>query len=162
MSCCQTFNRSMIAGERKSYTVDVSQIAVADWERNAIFAASAVVSPTAANATGFLYQNGSTEGQSGPFEPNWPIPAGQTIPDGSLTWAAIVPPATGEDSIASIAFVQLNPPDGALSVSGQIASALTVDVVLGGGTSGNVYTTNVVNTMTSGLVYIAQIVLTVQ
>jgi hypothetical protein len=157
----QVFNRSMIAGERKGFTVDVSQISVAEWEPGAIFDANALVSPTAIKETGFIYLNNGPEGQTGPTEPTWIVPAGQVVQDGSLTWTAVVPPASGQDSVASVGVLQINPPDGALGVSIQISSTLTAEVVVSGGTTGNTYTVNAVITMASTAVYIAQLVVQV-
>lgn len=140
--------------------VDVSQRALNVWEPSSLFAANALAQPTGANQTGFHYQAG-TAGQSGTLEPSWPIPAGAVVTDGSLDWTAVIPPADGEDTIQSAAWIQLNPPDDALVINGQANNGLTASAYLGGGTTGKVYTTNARITMTSGAVYIAQIVLTV-
>ena len=155
------FNRSMIAGECLPFIVDTSQRVVSEWQPSSLYVASALVRPTDANETGFWYQNGA-EGQSGPSEPSWSTPAGNITQDGSLIWTALVPPASGEDTIVSVAWIQIDPPDGALTISGQTNDSLTASAYLGGGTSGKVYTVNDVVTMASGAIYIAQIVLTVQ
>lgn len=154
------FNRTQIAGECRGFTIDVGQISVEEWSPGAILAASALISPTVQNETGFLYVN-STEGQTGPLEPNWPTPAGAVVADGSLMWTAVVPPASGQDTISTVSCVQLNPPDGALGVSIQTSGSLTAEVVLSGGTTGKTYTTNAVITMLSGAIYIGQIILQV-
>jgi hypothetical protein len=156
-----TFNRTMIAGECLPFIVDTSQRVVSEWQPSSLYVASTVLRPTDVNETGFWYQN-TAEGQSGPIEPSWSTPAGSVTQDGSLTWTALVPPASGEDTISSVAWVQLNPPDGALSISGETNDALTASAYLGGGSSGKVYTVNAVVTMASGAIYIAQIILTVQ
>ncbi len=154
------FNRTMLAGERLPFLVDVSQRAVSEWQPNALFVANSLVRPTDPNETGFVYSN-PAEGQSGPLEPNWPTPVGAQVIDGSLNWTAVVPPAPGEDTIQSVTWTQLNPPDGALLIIGQTNDSLTASAYLGGGTSGKTYTVECVVTMVSGAIFIAQIILQV-
>lgn len=154
------FNRSMVAGERLPFTADISQRVIGEWQPSALYEASTLARPTDANETGFWYQN-AAEGQSGPVEPSWLTPAGSNTPDGSLNWTALIPPASGEDTIASVIWIQLNPPDGALTISGQTNDALTASAYLGGGTTGKTYTVNAELTMVSGAIYIAQIILQV-
>lgn len=155
-----TFNRSMTAGERLPFLVDTSQRVVAEWQPSSLYVAGVLARPTDLNETGFWYLPG-TEGQSGPIEPSWNSSAGSVTFDGSLTWTAIVPPAAGEDTINTVSWTQISPPDGALAITGQTNDALTASAYLGGGTSGSKYMVNAAITMLSGAIYIAQIILTV-
>jgi hypothetical protein len=150
----------MVAGERLPFEVDVSNRSASPWNASSLYEANTIVSPTSANENGFVYQN-AAEGQSNVTEPAWVPGAGSTTNDGSLVWTALVPP-TSEDIITSANWVQLNPPDGALLISGQSIGDLIATAFLGGGTSGQTYTINAVVTMLSGAIYIAQIVLAVQ
>jgi hypothetical protein len=154
------YNRSMVAGERLPFEIDVSGRSASPWSASSLYEAGTTISPTAANENGFIYQN-TAEGQSNVSEPSWIASAGSTTNDGSLVWTALVPP-NNEDTISSATYVQLNPPDGALIISGQSIGDLIASVFFGGGTSGQTYTINAVVTMVSGAVYIAQIVLAVQ
>lgn len=155
-----TFNRSMVAGERLPFLVDTSQRVIGEWQPSSLYVASAILRPTDVNETGFWYLNGA-EGQSGPVEPSWATPSGAVTQDGSLSWTAVVPPASGQDTIASVTWIQVVAPDGDLTITGQTNDTLTASAYLGGGTSGSVYTVNAEVTMLSGAIYIAQIVLTV-
>lgn len=154
------FNRSMTAGERLPFQIDVGQRVVTPWSPNSIYEVSTYVRPIDGNETGFIYVN-PAEGQSGPLEPAWVSPDGSYTQDGSLNWLAVIPPAA-EDTISNVSCTQLTPPDGALIISGLSFTDLIVTVFLGGGTSGAQYTVNCVITMQSGSVYIAQILLAVQ
>lgn len=154
------FNRSMVAGERLPFTADTSQRVIGEWQPSALYLASVVIRPTDANETGFWYLNGA-EGQSGPLEPSWNVPEGSVTQDGSLSWTAVVPPSSGQDTINTVSWIQINPPDGALVISGETNDNLTASAFLGGGTSGLKYTINATMTMVSGAIYIAQIILTV-
>jgi hypothetical protein len=155
-----TFNRTMVAGERLPFQLDVSGRAVSEWTPNSIYEADTLIRPTDANETGFIYQN-PDEGQSGANEPSWVATEGSNTQDGSLTWTALVPPSS-EDVIASVSWVQVVQPDGALLINGQSFTDLLATAFFAGGTSGQSYTINGQVTMLSGAIYIAQIVLTVQ
>lgn len=156
-----TFNRTMLAGERLPFVADTSQRVVGEWQPNALYEPSMMVRPTDLKETGFWYQTAAI-GQSGVKEPTWATPVGSITQDGSLVWTAVVPPASGPDSIASVTWTQISPPDGALTISGQSNDTLTFTVFLGGGTSGLIYTVEGIATMVSGAIHIAKISLTVQ
>lgn len=154
-------NVSQLAGQNLPYVIDVGNAAVVGWNAGASIAAGSLVRPTNANQTGFLYQSGSSAGQTGALEPAWPKIAGGTVVDGSVTWTAIAPPAAGEDFIASATWTQASPPDAALTITGQSLGSLAATAYLGGGTSGNVYTINAVITMRSPAVFRVQIILAI-
>lgn len=161
--------RTWLAGSSRRQIVDVSPQAYDVWQPNASAPASYIMRPSTASessdgsdhSTGFAYKSGVTAGQTGAVEPAWPTTAGGTVQDGSVTWTAAAPPVTGGDAIASAVWSQLSPPDGTLTISSQTYGPLTASAYIGGGTSGNVYTVQVVITMTSGAIYVAQIVVTI-
>lgn len=152
-------NLKQFAGQALPYIIDVSAAAVNAWSANSFIAANALIRPTIGNETGFLYQNGPENGQTGPLEPAWATTG--TVKDGSLTWAPLTPPAAGEDSISSVTWTQANPPDGTLTITSVSNTTLTATAKLGGGTSGQVYTVIVTITMISGAEYVVKIILTI-
>ena len=148
------------AGSSRLYRFDVANLALQPWQPAMSVASLGVVRPTDRNLTGFAYQ-ASAAGQTGPDEPGWPRTAGGTVVDGSVTWTAVTPPASGEDSIASVVLTQVQPPDGTLTIANPTGSGLIASALIGGGTSGYTYTVNVAITMVSGAVYIPQLMLTI-
>lgn len=146
--------------------VDFSAPSVEVWEANAYVPASGLRRPSSAtesadgndHSTGYIYQT-SAAGQTGPLEPAWPTTG--SAKDGSITWSPLVPIAAGQDSIASVTWSQSNPPDAALTITGQAVTGLIASAQIGGGTAGNAYLIDVEATMTSGAVYPVQILLTV-
>jgi hypothetical protein len=148
------------AGSRRLFQFDVGSLAVPPWQPAMSVLANAVIRPTQDNQTGYLYQAGSN-GQTGDTEPGWAQTLGGTTTDGSLTFNAIAPPSIGEDSVASIVFTQVSPPDSALTITPGTNTQLVAEAWFAGGTSGNVYTINAAITMTSGAIYVPQIILTV-
>ena len=156
----QPIRRMQFAGASLPFDLDVGVLAVGSWVPNASIAASELVRPSDGHETGFVYQ-ASAAGQAGAMEPAWPTVAGGTVVDGSITWAAVVPPAAGGDVIQSVTWAQQSPPDAALTISGQSNDALTAIAYLGAGTSGNAYIVIVTILMTSGVRFVAQIILTI-
>ncbi len=154
-------NVSQFAGQNLPYIIDVGNAAVVGWNAGISIAANALLRPTNPNQTGFLYKNNGPAGQTGALEPAWSKTVGGTTPDGSLTWTTVAPPAAGEDSILSVTWTQANPPDAALTITLQSFGALTATAYLGAGTSGQIYTINVLVTMVSGAVFRAQIILAI-
>lgn len=158
--------RTKLAAAVLPFEVDVSQPAVEVWQANSFVAASAFRRPSASSesadgadhSTGYVYQT-TAEGQTGAIEPAWPTTG--TVKDGSITWSPVVPLAAGEDSIASGTWTQVNPPDSALTITTETVGGLIASAYVGGGTSGLVYTINVAVTMTSGAVYVVQLIVTV-
>jgi hypothetical protein len=148
-----TVEVEQLASQNLPYVIDVGQVAVAGWNAGASITADALVRPTTANQTGFVYQAGATTGQTGELEPAWPKTAGGTVIDGSVTWTAIAPPAAGEDSIASAVWSQASPPDALLTIALMATTALTASAYIGGGTSGNIYLVNAIITMHSGAIF---------
>jgi hypothetical protein len=153
-------NVSQLAAQSIPYIVDVGSVAVMGWSPGASVAGSALMRPTNANLTGFVYQSGAI-GQTGLLEPAWPKTAGGTVVDGSITWTAIVPPAAGQDTVASATWAQASPPDGTLTITGQAIGALTATAYLGAGTPGNIYTVNAEITMHSGAIFRAEIIVAI-
>lgn len=151
---------SQQAGSNLPRVIDVSSLSVAAWQSGAAVAASGLLRPTSTHETGFVYV-ASAAGQTGPLEPAWPTTVGGTVTDGSITWTAAAPPATGQDTVSSATWTQVSPPDATLMITGQATTALTASAKVGGGTSGNPYTINVAITMASGVIYPVQLILQV-
>ncbi len=151
------------AGGKRTYGLDVSALSVQPWQANASIPANALIRPTQKNQTGLIYQAGSG-GQSGSVEPNWfiAIAAGAVVIDGSLSLTARVPPVAGQDQIASVAWTQMNPPDGALTIGAQANTTLVASAEIGGGTIGSTYTVLITVTMTSGQIWPQIIYITIQ
>ncbi len=163
MTDCQTVTqyRSQLAGLALPYQFDVSSSSVQAWDEFLPVAANAVIRPSDANQTGFVLKNGATAGMTGALEPAWPNTAGGTVTDGSVTWTAAAPPAAGQDTIASATWTQVTPPDATLTISAPTNSSLVSSAIVGGGTSGNVYTIKILVTMTSGAIYGGELILTI-
>lgn len=153
-------NLSQLAGENLQYIIDVSASATNPWKAGASVAARSLIRPTWKNATGFVYQ-ANAAGQSGGLEPAWPTAAGAMVADGSVTRTAIVPPASGQDSIASVTWTQKNPPDSALAMTDTSNTQLTATVFLGPGTYGQIYTVLATIIMVSSAKFVAEIVLAI-
>lgn len=149
------------AGSVRQRVIDVSLQAVPFWQPNVFVAANGVMRPTDLNTTGFTFKNGATPGQTGPIEPAWPKVSGGTTTDGSITWTAQAPPATGEDTVVSASWTQQSPPDGALTIATQTTSSLTASAYIGGGTSGQTYRVLAAVTMASGAVYPVLLVISI-
>ena len=148
------------AGSNRLFQLDNGALLVPPWQASMSISASQVIQPTWENRTGFWYQ-AAGPGQTGDNEPGWgSVLAGPTT-DGSLTWTAIDPPGSGQDSIATVTYTQVSPPDALLTITPGTNSQRVAGVMFGGGTSGNVYTINAAITMVSGQTYVAQILLTI-
>lgn len=154
-------NLTQRSGTTRQRIVDVSLQAAPFWQPNLYVAANAVIRPTDPNTTGFAFKNGVTAGQTGPIEPAWPKTSGGTVVDGSVTWTAGAPPVTGEDTVASATWTQVNPPDGLLTIANQTTSPLTASAFIGGGTSGQIYQVKVAVTMVSGQIYPVLLVISI-
>jgi hypothetical protein len=127
------------AGTSVEQNIDLSAMAVPAWQANILIQPAEILRPTQPNQTGFWYQNTSAAAaQTGELEPTWPAVAGGTIQDGSVPWEAIVPP-TGGDSIASVTWTQLEPPDAALTITEEVTGILTASALIGGMTQGLKY-----------------------
>ena len=146
------------AGSNLQREIDVSLLAVENWQKGIFIPANSLIRPTIANQTGFVYQNVAA-GQTGSREPAWP--ASGTVTDGSVTWTPIAPPASSEDTVQSATWTQVSPPDGLLAITGEATSSLTASAYLGGGTSGFVYSVLVAITMASGAVIQVLLYLTI-
>jgi hypothetical protein len=152
---------SQFAGQNLPYVVDVGNVAVMPWAAGISIAANQLIQPTPTNDTGFVYQAGGA-GQTGLNQPAWPMSAGGTVVDGSVTWTAIAPPAVSEDTIQSVSWTQAAPPDGLLTVTPSAPAALTALALIGGGTLGEIYTVNVLVTMKSGAIYRAELIISIR
>jgi hypothetical protein len=156
VSAFPPFTAQQTAGSARPYQIDLSSLTVNAWQANAWMAANALIRPTQPNQTGYIYQT-TAAGQTGEVEPAWPKTG--SVSDGSLTWAPLTPPQG--DSISSVAWTQINPPDGMLTITGETHDQRTVTALIGGGTSGNTYTVQALVTMASGAIYPLQIVVSV-
>jgi hypothetical protein len=158
------------AGSNRPVRLDLNAQSVDAWDADAAIPPGAFTRPSLASesadgrdhSTGFIYKNGNVAGQTGALEPAWGNINNGSTPDGSLMWTAIVPPATGQDTIQSAVWAQSAPPDGALTITGQQRDALTATAFIGGGTQGNVYVILVTVTMSSGASYVIKIELTIE
>jgi hypothetical protein len=161
VSAIGPYKGNQAAGSKRLYEIDLSSQVVEAWQANIFIAPSALIRPTQPNQNGYVYQNGSQQGQTGALEPAWPNPAAQTVQDGSVTWTALTPVNAGEDQIQSVVWSQVAPPDPLLTISAQANSEVIASALIGGGTSGNIYTVLATVTMVSGAVYPIQIIITV-
>ncbi len=150
--------RRQRVGDRLFYYFDFSLRAVDAWEPNTGYAANALVRPTEGQETGWLYQQGAAPGLSGPLEPLW-LTSG-TVQDGSCVWTPVAPPAT-EDTIQTVTWEQVEPPDDTFVIDGQVSGATTAGAYLSVGTPGSGYLVRCTVTMASGAVYTADILVEV-
>jgi hypothetical protein len=150
--------KEMRAGSNLLFQFDVSSLIIPAWTTNRGVSAAQLIRPTQPNQNGYWYQAGAA-GQTGGTEPGWATTG--TTQDGSITWTPVAPPGTGQDSIASVQYVQQSPPDAALIITASGNTQRVAAAYWGGGTSGQVYTVNVQITMASGAIYIPQVMLTV-
>lgn len=152
--------RTQRAGSNRLFQLDVGSLIASPWQPNMAVSAGQIIRPTWKNQNGFWDQAGAA-GQTGDNEPGWVGTLAGTTQDGSVLWTAIAPPGTGQDSIASVVYTQVSPPDALLTITPGSNSQRVASALLGGGTSGQVYTINVAITMASGQIYVAQIILTI-
>ncbi len=97
-----------------SFNISASGV---NWAATTAYPISRVRSPTVAN--GFVYQVISA-GTTGGTEPTWPTTAGQTVTDGTVTWACRDLPAPGDLVEASLEY-QLSGWTGNAAVQARIA-----------------------------------------
>lgn len=140
------------AGEIRPFSLDMSPVSVSAWQSLVSVDANALVRPSDDEATGFVYR-APASGQTGEDEPAWATSLVETTQDGSITWATLAPPASGQDTIASASWDQESPPDAALTITGLANTSLSANAMIGGGTQGQTYLVVVSITMTSGPVY---------
>jgi hypothetical protein len=152
----QPVQRTQRAGANRLYEIDLTALTVAEWTHGTWMPANGFVRPTTPN--GYFFGN-TTEGQTGNAEPAWTTSG--PVTDGSLTWTPVIPPASGGDTIASVTWIQQNPPDATLTISGKVNTALTASAYIGGGTSGGIYTIIASITMASGAVWPVLIYVTI-
>lgn len=153
-----TVQLSQLPGTVFQQPIDLSSLAVPAWQASTAVAANALVRPTTPNQNGFWFR-ANAAGQTGALEPAWSGTG--TVTDGSLTWTPVIPPASGSDSISSIAVTQESPPDGELNVTAATSGALTGIVTVSGGTAANTYTILVAVTMASTRVWEFLIVMSI-
>jgi hypothetical protein len=156
----EPINIEQRAGSNILRQLDVGALIVPAWQANMAVAAGATFRPTRKNSTGFWYQ-GAASGQTADSEPGWGTILAGLTEDGSVSWTAIAPPGSGQDSIASAEYTQVNPPDSALTVTPGTNSQRVAQVSFGGGNAGSVYTIDAAITMASGQVYVPQFILTI-
>ncbi|MGC8518483.1 MAG: hypothetical protein ACP5P4_08125 [Steroidobacteraceae bacterium] len=160
--------RTKFAAAAPTYEVDVGIASVQVWQPNSTVGASELRRPSTDtesadgldHSTGFVYQNGTTPGQTGQLEPGW-VTTG-TVSDGSCTWTPLAPPATSQSKVQSATATLVDPPDSALAVGQVTSGELTVNVPISGGTAGETYTVQIAVTMTDGEVLVIQLVVTVE
>lgn len=173
-----TFYRSQLSGQRVPYAIELNALSAQPWSAAEYIAASGLRRPFSRQSTGFLYTT-PTQGQTGYAEPKWPTVLGGTVVDGSITWTAVAPVAAAQDTIENVAWVVVGtvsvvnissgivnisssqPIDGPdVDVNGGAWSALSTWAwVLGGNPAEQILITATI-TMTSGSVYLVQIVIT--
>lgn len=109
----------LIPGRRFKYAADIKPFTV-DWKgwlRSYWIAGRRynsgdyVRSPS---VPGFAYQ--ASGGEAGAVEPAWPRTLAGTVTDGSITWTAAAPGNNAVDTISSVAWSQVSPPDSALVI----------------------------------------------
>jgi hypothetical protein len=105
--------------------------------------------------SGFAYQC-TVAGEAGTVEPAWPRVLGGTVADGSITWTAVAPATNAVDTIASVAWSQVSPPDSALTIPAQSNTIEEATAQFSGGTSGSTYRIRCLATTTAGDVYDTQ------
>ena len=165
----QVERRTKFAAEAMPFELDLGQAAVEAWQPDVTIAAGAIRRPRnkfeSADGTdhsnGYVYQAGSSAGQTGPTEPIWATTG--SVSDGSVTWAPVPPPAVGADQIAAASWTQIGAQaDGSqIAITAQPFDALTTGVILSGGALNNTYTIQAAITMESGAVYVVKLLLTV-
>lgn len=145
--------RAKFAGATKPFTIDLKRYLRSYWIAGRRYSANDCVrSPT---ISGFAYQ-ASSDGEAGSVEPAWPRTLSGTVTDGSLTWTAVAPGTNAVDTIASVAWSQVNPPDSALTIGTLSNTIEEMTAHFTGGTAGQVYRIKVDVTTTAGLVYEVQ------
>lgn len=149
-----------VAGSALPYRFDISSACARAWQKNAYIKAGTVLRPTCGNGTGFVYPAQST-GYSGENEPAWPTVQGAALQDGSLNLTTAVPPAGGQDTIASVTATAVNPPDQTLTLSAPTNDEFTLGMTIGGGSVGQTYTVLFLATMASGVIWPIVLYLTI-
>jgi hypothetical protein len=145
--------RAKFAGATKPFTIDLKRYLRSYWIAGRRYSANQYVrSPS---ISGFAYQAGA-DGEAGSVEPAWPRVLGGTVMDGSIPWTAIAPGTNAVDTIAGVAWSQVNPPDGALTISNQSNTVEELTANFSAGTAGKVYRIKADATTTASLVYEVQ------
>lgn len=153
--------RQQPAGSTLPYPIDLSSLAVIPWQPNSYYVANAVVRPSSAKQTGFVYPTASA-GQSGENEPAWPVVQGSTVVDGSITWTAQTPPTGGEDAIAQVTWTLVDGPDALLTITQETHDSFTVNAMINAPpTAGGTYTVKALITMVSGTKYPVTIIISI-
>jgi len=148
----------LAVGDVNTFGIDWAKWLKKPWRAGQLVTVGAVIRPRTPNG----YQLTATVGgQSGNVEPIWPTTIGQTIVDGSVTWAVEALDLTSLS--ATVVSAQWQVPTGVAvdgqSLSGQIVSAV-LDVTQA--VVGQTYTVNVPTTMSDGEVKTGRIVLKVR
>jgi len=102
------------------------------WQPGRVYALNDYVRPRTPN--GYEYKC-TTGGQGRSTEPVWPVPAGQTVSDGSAVWTA---EAFTDIATATISSVNMVSPAG-ITVAAPATVGSSVKVVISGGTAGVTY-----------------------
>lgn len=152
----QIEQKTKFSAEPLDYIFDFGLTAVDVWGANAFIQGNELRRPSTENesadgadhSTGYIYQNGSAAGQTGKLEPAWATSG--TITDGSITWTPIVPGGSSEDTLQSVTWTLVSPPDSALTVTNESVGTLTASATLTGGTAGLVYLIEITGVRKSG------------
>lgn len=146
MSCTVVGSLCKRSDERKFRGIDLTAYCARRWVAGAIIGSGVAIRPAPLDdggtrgPTGYEYLP-QAAGQSGSKEPKWPIPIGQTVTDGSLTWAAqTISNASLERIIASVANVVWAAPAGYTVTQGPFQNTngkQQISAFIAGGTDGD-------------------------
>jgi hypothetical protein len=106
----------------------------------------------APSAAGFAFQ-ANAGGEAGSFEPAWNKQLGGQTTDGSITWTTIAASGNAVDAINSVAWSQVSPPDGTLTISSPQNTVEEASATFAGGTSGSKYRVRATVTTAGGQIY---------
>lgn len=125
---------------------DFARVLEIIWRPGRVYSTGNYVRPVAPN--GFEYE-ATTGGQSAAREPKWPLTAGNTVQDGSVTWTAR---AFGTNATASIDSVNVTADTG-LTISSVSSTGSIVQFTISGGERRRKYTVSIEVTTGAGQVY---------
>lgn len=99
------------------------------WKPDKDYANGATVRPPQGHGTGWDYQVTGGAGRTSMNEPRWPVGAGGTQADGSVTWTAVAPSAASIDQLTATTSVtvpaNISASVGTVDVNGELP--LTID-----------------------------------
>jgi len=147
-------SRTKRAVDVKPYTVDLKAYLRSYWIAGRRYNSGDYV--RAPTVPGFAYQATAVSGgvgESGQSEPAWPRVLAATVSDGSLTWTAVAPGTLALDSISSVTWSQLTPPDAQLTIGSAVNTVEEASAKFSGGTAGFKYRVRCAATTAGGYTY---------